>query len=50
VFATAPGAVSPPKASPAVCVPAPPKAPLAVFNPVGLLVQEVPSYFSVAVE
>jgi hypothetical protein len=38
----------PPKAKAAVCVPAPAKPALAVFKPVGLFVQEVPSYSSVA--
>jgi hypothetical protein len=38
----------PPKAKPAVCVPAPAIAYLAVFNPVGFDVQVEPSYNSVA--
>jgi hypothetical protein len=38
----------PPKAKPAVCVPHPPNEYLAVPKPVGLDVQLVPSYSSVA--
>jgi hypothetical protein len=39
----------PPKAKAAVCIPAPAKACLAVFKPVGFEVQVEPSYSSVAV-
>jgi hypothetical protein len=40
--------VVPPKATAEVCVPAPAKYDLAVFKPVGLFAQLVPSYSSVA--
>jgi hypothetical protein len=40
--------IAPPNAKPAVCVPAPAKAYLAVFKPVGLDAQVEPSYSSVA--
>jgi hypothetical protein len=42
------GFTEPPKASPAVCVPAPAKPFLAVFKLPGLVVQVDPSYSSVA--
>jgi hypothetical protein len=42
------GGKLPPKAKPAVCVPAPPKSCLAVFKLPGDVVQVAPSYSSVA--
>jgi hypothetical protein len=43
------GAISPPKANAAVCVPVPPKAILPVFKLPGEVVQVAPLYSSVAV-